>query len=498
MTIVKHGDKKQMIVSSDINQLISLPEGQYFDRKSARIHLKDLARHICAFANASGGTIAVGIEDDGKVSGFKFDGSQDIEELQRCYIFQCEPAPIVSTRHIPVVNDNGEDDEVLLLDVAASNDCVIHRKDDKNVYLRVGDKSVALAHSQIMRLEYDKNQRIFEDEVVQWSNIEDIDHEVLDDYKQKIHGSDLSDEQVLRSRKFLIGDHLTNAGVLLFAKDPTQFLPQARVRVLRFEGNHMRTGRQINILKDQSFDSPIPKTIKNASALISSMLREFQYLGEDGRFGTIPEYPEFAWFEGLVNAVIHRDYAFQGDYIRISMYDDRLEVLSPGPLPNIVTLDNMRTTRYARNPRIARALVEFGWARELNEGVQRIYTEMQSAFLNDPVYSEPEHAKVQLTLENSITSRVLRNNDSLERQISPEVLHALSVYEMAAVQLAYAEGQVTVKKLTERINRSSRTVRKVLKGLRDKNVLQWHGSSPKDPSQYYSLNDRLGKSTVSE
>lgn len=484
---MKHGDGERPIMSSDIGQLISSEEGQYFDRKSARIRPKDLARHISAFANASGGTIAIGIEDDGKVTGFRRSGSQNIEELRRCHIFYCEPAPSVSVRVVPVINTDGENDEVLLLDVAASNDVVVHRKDDKNVFLRVVDKSILLNHDQIISLEYDKNQRIFEDEIAEWSGIADIDHEVLDDYKRKIHGDDLSDEQVLRSRKFLIGDHLTNAGVLLFANDPTQFLPQARVRVLRFDGNRMRTGQQINILKDQSFDSPIPKTIKNASALISSMLREFQYLGKDGRFDTIPEYPEFAWFEGLVNAIIHRNYAFQGDYIRISMYDDRLEVLSPGPLPNIVTLDNMRTTRYARNPRIARALVEFGWARELNEGVQRIYTEMQSAFLKDPVYSEPEHVKVQLTLENSITSRLLRNNDSLERRIDPTVFRNLSAYEIAAVQLAYAEGQVTVKKLAARIDRTPRTVRTVLKGLKDKQILKWHGSSPNDPSQYYSL-----------
>ena len=89
-------------------------------------------------------------------------------------------------------------------------------------------------------------------------------------------------------------------------------------------------------------------------------------------FKTVPEYPEFAWFEGLVNAVTHRDYSFRGDYIRVSMFDDRLEIVSPGALPNIVTLDNMRTTRYSRNPRIARTLVEFGWVRELNEGVKRI------------------------------------------------------------------------------------------------------------------------------
>ena len=78
-----------------------------------------------------------------------------------------------------------------------------------------------------------------------------------------------------------------------------------------------------------------------------------------------------------------RDYAYRGDYVRVSVFDDRLEIVSPGALPNIVTLDNMMTTRYSRNPRIARTLVEFGWVRELNEGVPRIYSEMQSMLLKD-------------------------------------------------------------------------------------------------------------------
>lgn len=171
-------------------------------------------------------------------------------------------------------------------------------------------------------------------------------------------------------------------------------MPQARVRVLRYDGVKMETGERLNITKERSFCGPLPKVIQGAYELISSMLREFQFLGSDGKFQTVPEYPEFAWFEGLVNAVTHRDYSFRGDYIRVSMFDDRLEIVSPGSLPNIVTLDNMRTTRYSRNPRIARTLVEFGWVRELNEGVKRIYTEMQDSLLNDPVYTEPGRAKV--------------------------------------------------------------------------------------------------------
>lgn len=473
--------------SQDINQLRTMPEGQFFDRKSARIRSKDLARHISAFANASGGILAVGIEDDGRVTGFKGAGAQDIEELERCHILNCEPSPPVEPSRIEVTNDNGQDDVVLLLRVDASSDSVVRRRDDNKVFYRSGDKSNELGHDQILRLEYDRNQRRFEDEVADRSGLTDIDHEVLDQYKQKVGGGSLTDEQVLRARGFMVNDSLTNAGVLLFAKDPTVFLPQARVRVLRFEGNRMETGERLNILKDVSFDKPIPKVIQGASGLVSGMLREFQYLSRDGRFETIPEYPEFAWFEGLVNAVIHRDYAFSGDYIRLSMYDDRLEIVSPGPLPNIVTLENMRTTRYARNPRIARALVEFGWARELNEGVQRIYTDMQGMYLKDPVYSEPQHAKVQLTLENSITSRVLRNRDSLEQRVSKEVMGSLNDYELSALQMAYTKKHITVREVAAQIGRSVPTARRVLLSLRDKGILQWHGMSSHDRSQYYSL-----------
>lgn len=471
---------------NEIKQLAESPEDQYFDRKSARLKVRDIARHIIALANASGGRLAVGIEDDGTITGFRQQGAQSIDEIERCHIFECEPAPSVVASRLSVTNSRGEADTVLLLDVAASPDVVIRRKGDGAVFLRVSDKSRELDHEQTLRLEYDKNQRTFEDEIVQWSSIDDVDREVLNEYKLKL-GTSADDVQVLRSRRFLIDGHLTNAGVLLFAKDPTQFLPQARFRVLRFQGEKMETGTRINIVKDQSFDLPIPKIIRGASTLISSLLREFQYLDDDGQFVTIPEYPHFAWFEGVVNAVIHRDYAFAGDYIRVSMYDDRLEIVSPGRLPNIVTLDNMRTTRYARNPRIARALVEFGWARELNEGVQRIYTDMQEMFLKEPIYSEPDGSKVQLVLENSITSRMLRTEDSLEEHISGEALDSLSGYELSAVQLACLRKKVTVKELASYTGRASKTIRPVLKSLVEKGIFDWHGSGPRDPSQYYTL-----------
>lgn len=482
---------QQPIPRNDPELFSSVKENQYFDRKSARKDEKEIAKHISAFANASGGKLVIGIEDDGEITGFKRNGARNIEEFEQAPLTTCTPAPTVRTSPVAVTNSKGEMDQILVLDIEPSPDHVVSRRSDKEVFLRQNDKSVKLDREQVLALEYDKNQRSFEDELQARSTIEDIDTEVLARYKADIGASELSDEQVLRSRGFLVKGHLTNAGVLLFSEYPGKFMPQARTRVLRVDGTKLATGSRMNIVKDRTFDGPLPKQIEGAKQLISSLLREFQFLGEDGRFEVIPEYPEFAWFEGLVNAITHRNYAFSGDYIRVIMYDDRMEILSPGRLPNIVTLENMRYTRFSRNPVIARALVEMGWVRELNEGVQRIYDEMASFFLKEPVYSEPNNASVLLTLENSATSRVLRQHDSLEASVEPDVLDGLSEYEIAAMQVAMSRGRVTTKTLGDATKKGPTLCARTLKKLANKGLLDWHGSGTHDPSQYYSLSKTI-------
>lgn len=474
------------IEQNDPKRFSSEKENQYFDRKSARKDANDISRHISAFANASGGKLVIGIEDDGEITGFRRRGAHDIEDFLQAPITCCDPVPAVRAEEINVTNSSGESDRILVLDVQASTDRVIARKRDGEVFLRQKDESVRLDREQVRALEYDKNQRRFEDELADRSGIDDIDREVMNRYREEL-GTDAPYEQILRSRGMLVDGHLTNAGVLLFARNPTQFIPCARVRVMRFDGSRMETGRRLNIVKDRTFDGPLPKVIEGAKQMISSQLREFQFLGDDGKFKIIPEYPEFAWFEGLVNAVTHRNYAYSGDYIRVMMYDDHLEILSPGKLPNIVTLENMRHTRWSRNPIIARTLVEFGWVRELNEGVQRIYDEMASFFLNDPVFSEPNDSSVLLTLENSITSRVLRQSDTVSGIVGEDAYRALTEPELSAVQIVYARGKVTVKQLSEHLGRSAKFARSTLRGLVGKGILSWHGSGPKDPSQYYSF-----------
>ncbi|KFI56236.1 ATP-binding protein [Bifidobacterium callitrichos] len=468
-----------------------MDEGQYFDRKSARIKPEDVSRHLIAFANASGGQLVIGIEDDGRITGFKRDNARSVESFEQIPITQCAPTPQVSARRVPCVNTAGESDMILVLDVAPSSNHVVAKRSNGDVYLREADRSVLLDREQVRALEYDKGQRWFEDEPESRSGMDDVDHGVLDRYKRAIGAADIPGERVLRSRGFLVDGHLTNAGVLLFAQYPAAFLPSARVRVIRVDGTELHTGRGLNIVKDREFDGPLPDVVAQASQLIGSLLREFQVLGDDGRFRTVPEYPRFAWFEGLVNAVAHRDYSIRGEYTRVMIFDDRLEVTSPGALPNRVTLENMRTTRYARNPKICHVLTAFELVRELNEGVHRMYEEMEELGLPDPEYSEPNDFSVRLVLRNNIRRRVPYLNG---RQDGPVTVvnrteipaEGLTPTERTALTLAIDNGKVTTGALAEAVGVSARTASKTLKELVGRGILQWHGSGTRDPKQYYT------------
>ncbi|HFI0638818.1 TPA: ATP-binding protein [Streptococcus suis] len=462
-------------------------ESQYLDRKSARKKPSELLKHLIAFANADGGQLVIGIEDEKQgniITGFKDGNAYPIEDFKKIDREMRETPLDLSFEEIPVVNHKGEEDLILVISVELSSNRVIAAPNDE-VYLRQSDETVKLSYEQRTQLSYDKGQRFFEDEVVPDATLEDIDDHLVQDFKNRFDISDRSTEEILKARRFLINGKLTKAAILLFSKYPSAFFPQARVRFQRFDGTDMGTGSSFNVIKEVTFDDALPTLIIKVRDFIRTQLREFQYLDNDGQFQILPEYPEFAWFEGVVNAVTHRDYSVYGDHIRVLMFDDRLEIHSPGKLPNIVTVENIKHERFSRNPRIARTLTEFGWVREMNEGVKRIYSEMESAFLHEPKYSEPGN-KVVLTLENNIVSRHLRTRDSLEKQFSD--FGGLTADEQLIVHYMYNSGEkMTTAKAIELTGRSRKYIVKTFKKLQELGIVIWYGSNKNDKNQYYTL-----------
>ena len=122
-----------------------------------------------------------------------------------------------------------------------------------------------------------------------------------------------------------------------------------------------------------------------AQEAIFRLLPTRRALAPTGRFERIGVIPRDAWLEGLVNAAIHRSYSISGDHIRIEIFDDRIEVESPGRFPGISDMSNpLKVTRFARNPRIARVCADLEFGQELGEGIRRIFEEMRLAGLADP------------------------------------------------------------------------------------------------------------------
>lgn len=473
-----------------IDYIINEFENKFFDRKSSKVKASDLAPIISAFANAEGGTIVIGIaEKTREIEGIDSIGQDAINNLITAPKDMCVPMPQYKEEFLKVVNNKGENDRILLLHIEPSPEQVI-RTSNGSTFLRFADRTKELKGDDLRNLEYSKNVRHYEDECHPDARIEDLDPELLDLYREKLRASEMSYGELLKARGFIKQragvNKLTNAAVLLFARNIVQFYPNCRIRFIRYDGTKARTGIDINIIRDYNIEMPILKIIQVAKEFIGSQLREFTALDTTtGKFQIVPEYPEFAWLEGIVNAVTHREYAMEGRYILVTMYDDRLEIESPGKLPSIVTVDNIKETRYSRNPRIARLLTDFGWVRELNEGVKRIYSDMEKFFLDDPIYSEPEQS-VRLVLKNNIVMRNLRRKDRAVEYVGETVWKQLDSIDREILAYMASNTEVSRSALAQHVKKSGGTITNHLRVLINLGVVQPNGNMH-DPGLTYSI-----------
>lgn len=484
------------MIQSEINPLLTIEymckekENQKFDRKSVKKDVKEIANHIAGFANADGGTLVIGISDDGVLEGFQ-NYETKYNEFLKSSIQYLKVAPEVKTEKLNIINKNGNNDIILLLHIEISHNCLIRNVRDE-VYLRRGDSTIKLTDDQIQILKVDRPEISYEDQIVMESSIDDIDEEMVEVYKEAIGANDKSCIDVLKAKRFLLKrkdeEHLTNAGVLLFSKNPTLFFPCARVRIIKYEGLLMQTGEDLNIVKEEIFELPLYKLIKEVQKFIKSQLREFSHLDKNGSFEKVPEYPEFAWLEGLTNAVVHRNYAMLGEHIKIFIFDDRMEIRSPGKLPGLVTLENMKEVRYARNPKISETLVQLGLVKELNEGVSRIYNEMQKFFLDDPEYSIEAGDILKLTLKNNIIMRDKRKSETLLKNSKiNDIWEELPPFERNILQFISDKGQASTSELVKYTGRSKNTVLKVMKKMEDLDLIEWIGTNINDPKKKFRM-----------
>ena len=373
-----------------IEEILAMEESQTFDRKSVNIAPRDFSNHVCAFANADGGIIVVGISDKTcRIEGVDHH-KREVNELLRVPMDFCMPTVPFAHEFVECVDYKGRANHVLVFHIDASP--FVHENQAHDAYLRIGDKSKILSYDDRMTLSFDKGLRSFEDVLVPESSYDDVDEAYLKEYLKLIGYSKPPREYLLHNKNFAKVKegvvHLSVAAVLLFGKNPQLFFPRARVRFIRYEGIEEKFGAEMNVVKDVTFEGRILEQVQKAVAYIQTQIKERTYLTKGGIFTTEQEYPEFVRTELVVNAVTHRDYSIRGTEIQIKMFDDHLVVESPGNLPSQVKIETIRNAHFARNSHIAEYLKDYKYVKDFGEGVDRMCREMEAQGLPKPEYRQ--------------------------------------------------------------------------------------------------------------
>ena len=442
--------------------LLAIVEDQWFDRKDAKVSPLALANTEISMANADGGAIVVGASN-GQIMGTDR-VQKHRNELMQAAINFTQPPVRAQTSLVECVNDEGEPDHLLVIEIEPSEK--VHTNQRGEVFLRVGDEDRKLTYRQRDELLYDKGQSSFEATVVPDTTAADLHTELITNYASAV-GHPEPDRLLIARSLVKPSGEITAAGMLLFGQNPQQFLPEAYIRVLRYSGTERGAGRQQQLRSDNRIEGPIPMTLMRAREIIQSLQPRRRALTTEGTFAEVPSVPEDAWLEGVVNAAVHRSYSLGGDHIRIDIFDDRIEVESPGRFPGLISLtDPLHATRFARNPRIARVCSDLAFGQELGEGIRRMFQEMRAAGLVDPLY-EQKTASVRLTL--------------LALPVDREIAAQLPSGSQAIVGLLRRHGPLGTGEIAEYVDLSKPAVLKRLNALKNADLIRWHGKSAKDP-----------------
>jgi len=450
--------------------LVRRSEDQWLERVSARVQARTVGDLITGFANAEGGLLVIGVHD-GKVEGVG--GGNRLNAWRQAALDFTEPPVRHRFELLRCRNERGDRDEIVLIEIEASQR--VHLTAKGEAFLRVGDENRKLGPIESQELRYDKGDSIYDGSAVKGTSLDDLDESLVEAYERTLRPR-VGLEQALRARGLATeaggSPALTVAGLLVLGREPQEWFPEASVRVLRYAGSSRESGTRANVIEDERFEGPIPYQVEAARESMESLLPRAMRLQREGRFSKSTLIPEFAWLEAIVNAVTHRSYSAGGDHTRIELFDDRLEVESPGRLPGLVRPESIRSSRFARNPRIARAMSDLGYGRELGEGVDRMFEEMSRVGLPDPVYSE-RSTSVQVAL--------------LADPLAGRILERLPRGSERFVEFLSRGDRVTTTQAVELLGVSRPTALRYLWELRDLDLVEHVGSSSKDPRGFWRL-----------
>ncbi len=486
----------------DESLLVRLKEDRRLERKSAGVHASALGDYIVVFSNTppDGGIVVVGVEDDGTLTGCQDVPTERRNKIERAGDTHTTGAKY-EVREVRVSTTTAKRGFVLAFRVHYSAKRLVENTKGE-AFIRRGDSKKKLTDAEKRELRTSRGELSTELEpCAHYQYPRDFDESLIKQFSQSFLESRGLAEGERDTVEVLQLKHLGTirngvftpnlACVLLFAKDPLPAVPGCRVRILRFEGEHERTGEKYNAVKDYWIDGPVPSLIVESESVIQGQLRDFSRLGPDGKFYTAPEYPKPAWYEALVNACVHRSYNLRNMNVFVRMFDDRVEVESPGGFPGIVTPQNIYEMHEPRNPFLMEAMYFLRFVKCAREGTRRMRETMSSFALPAPEFSQAgtSYDVVRVVLRNNIKQRKVWIDSNIGALVGEALFASLSEDERRALNIVAENGSIGVSQLQRLTARSWPSAKKVLEGLERKGIVEHHVRSDldRDPKAHYTL-----------
>ena len=376
------------MTTSELHEIIRRGEDSKTQFKRQFDSIDALATEIAAMFNSEGGLLIVGVSDSGEICGVA-----DIRQLNQWISNACsqkiEPPVSVTTENL-----RDGDRLVVVISIPLGTDKP-YAVNKTAFWVKVDADKRRATREELRRLMQASGTLYSDEMLLPHTSVDEFDLLRFRDfykqqYDQEIDQLNTSTERILSNLKLLKSPHLTLAGLLLFGKEPQQIRPQLMVKAVAFIGNRLEG---TEYLDSEDIESTLAEQFKGTMGFLKRNLRKRQN-GQNFNFPGILEIPEIALEEAIVNALAHRDYLISSS-IRVFIFDNRVEIISPGKLPNTATVESIRAgIQIVRNPVLISFVPKIGIPyRGLGSGVPRMIEECRKANLPEPKFIEDKLAE---------------------------------------------------------------------------------------------------------
>lgn len=385
------------------SELLDISESHFIDLKSSAIAPGKLTKTIAAFANTSGGEIYVGIEEfvDLERKYRVWEGFGDQEAANPIFQVLEQMNPLGNNYLAEFLRYPDAPGVVLHLTIFKTKDMVV--ASDGRCYVRRNAQSLPVSGDEALeRLRYDKGVKSFEDELIFVEADEIVKSNTVLAFLQDVVPSG-EPGSWLSKQRILLDGRPTVAGILLFSDCPQVILAKrSAVKVLRYQ-TKQEAERDYLVFDPITIEGPVYSLIYEAVEKVKEIIEGIEKLGPSGLEKI--KYPEEALHEILTNAVLHRDYNVQAD-VQVRIFDNRVEIESPGRLPGHVTLKNIIQTQFARNPKIVRLINKFKNPpnKDVGEGLNTAFEAMGKLRLKKPLIDETDSSVIVTLRHESLGS----------------------------------------------------------------------------------------------